>query len=472
MSDTNSALWRDMMAYLRRQHATICRQWFNELEPVDLSAGLLTIHTNNRVQTNYLEKQCLKPFTEAAQSATGALIGVRFVDGNEAAAAARRSPPTLHHTPGAPITTPRPAPRSLVKQRQPDNGMTIEQTVISPDYSFENFVQGPENALAYSAAVAVSNQPGTAYNPLFIHGGVGLGKTHLLQAICQSILETNETMEICYLSCDAFVNQFLDCVQKGQMAQFRHQHRHVDLMVIDDIHFLANRERTQEEFFHTFNELYQLNRQIVLSSDSPPDEIPQLEERLISRFRCGLVAPVSRLKYETRVGIIRAKSVLRGIELPENAVSYLATKIDSNARELEGAIITLQGHAALHKRPIDLTMAQSVFGHQASASSPVEVTLQQVITAVTGFYNVRLSDLQSKRRHKSITAPRHVCMWLARRHTRFSLEEIGGSFGGRDNTTVMHAIRIVDQHAAEDPAFAKQLEQIEARILDQDSSGP
>ena len=491
MSDSNSALWRDMMAYLRQQHAPICRQWFNELEAVDLSAGLLTIHTNNRVQKNYLEKQCLESFTEAAQSATGALIGVRFIDGDDAAAVARRSPPAppapapapapLHPTPDvptpeapplqAPITTPRPAPRSLVKARRTDDGMILDQTVISPDYSFENFVQGPENALAYSAAVAVSNQPGTAYNPLFIHGGVGLGKTHLLQAICQSVLETDENSEICYLSCDAFVNQFLDCVQQGQMAQFRHRHRHVDVLVIDDIHFLANRERTQEEFFNTFNELYQLNRQIVLSSDSPPSEIPQLEERLVSRFQCGLVAPVSRLKYETRVAIVRAKSTLRGIELPDDVVSYLATKIDSNARELEGAIITLQGHAALHHNQIDLTLAQSVFGDQVSASSPAEVTLQQVITAVTEFYNVRLSDLQSKRRHKSITAPRHACMWLARRHTRFSLEEIGGYFGGRDHTTVMHAIRIVDQHAAEDPTFAKQLEQIEAGILDQDSPG-
>ena len=455
MGHIDSALWRDMMDYLRRQHPPMCRQWFNELKPIDLSAGLLTIHTSNGVQKNYLQKRCLQSFTEAAQAATGALVGVRFIDGE----VAKKTTAPLLPRPAAP---PRIVP--LPSRHGDRESPPFEQTVISPDYSFDNFVQGPENALAYSAAVAVANQPGTAYNPLFIHGGVGLGKTHLLQAICQTIIDTREDMQICYLSCDAFVNQFLDCVQQGRMSQFRHSYRHVDLLVIDDIHFLANRERTQEEFFHTFNELYQLNRQIVLSSDSPPSEIPSLEERLVSRFQWGLVAPVSNPKYETRVAIVRAKLALRGVEMPDDVVSYVATRIDSNARELEGAITTLQGHAALQGRPMDLKLAQEALGEPAVAGSGAEVTLQQLINAVTGFYSVRLSDLQSKRRHKSITRPRQVCMWLARRHTRFSLEEIGGYFGGRDHTTVMHAIKVVDQYIQADESFATQVAQIEAKV--------
>ena len=340
----------------------------------------------------------------------------------------------------------------------------FEQIVISPDYSFENFVTGPGNQLAYAAAIAVANQPGTAYNPLFIHGGVGLGKTHLLQAICQTIMQKNPRLRILYLSCDTFMNQFLDCVQSGKMNEFRHRYRHVDVLVIDDIHFLANRERTQEEFFHTFNALYQSNRQIILSSDSPPAEIPQLEERLVSRFQWGLVANVSKPDYETRVAIIRAKMKIRGLEIPDDVVAYMATRIDSNARELEGAITTIQGHAALQNKPVNLALAQQALG-DSGVHGGSQITIQHIISAVTDFYNVKLSDLQSKRRYKSITGPRQVCMWLARKRTRFSLEEIGIYFGGRDHTTVMHSIKTVDERVAADPTFLHQLEKLDEQII-------
>ena len=458
MSQVESALWRDIMGYLRQHHSPICRQWFEQLQPGDIDGGLLTVHTSNNVQMNYLQKRCVHQFTDAAQVVTGALVAVRFVDGKPrsqpgSSAAAER------------IQLEAPAAGPAPQQASRDDDWPFDQIVISPDYSFDNFVTGPENALAHSAAVAVANRPGITYNPLFIHGGVGLGKTHLLQAICQLVVESNPKTRICYLSCDSFVNQFLDCVQRGQMTQFRHRYRHMDMLVIDDIHFLANRERTQEEFFHTFNELYQLNRQIVLSSDSPPQEIPQLEDRLVSRFQWGLVAPVAKPVFETRVAIVRAKATLRGLELPDDVVSYVATRIDSNARELEGAITTLQGHIALRNRPIDLALAQEVMGEHAGGNRSPQITLQQVINAVTEYFNVRLSDLQSKRRHKSITWPRQVCMWLARRHTRFSLEEIGGYFGGRDHTTVMHSIRIVEQHLQDTPDFSKQIEQIEQLIV-------
>jgi chromosomal replication initiator protein len=260
------------------------------------------------------------------------------------------------------------------------------------------------------------------------------------------------------------MNHFLDCVQRGQMNEFRHRYRHVDVLVIDDIHILANRERTQEEFFHTFNALYQQNKQIVLSSDSPPHDIPQLEERLVSRFSWGLVANITRPDYETRVAIVRAKAKIRGLQLPDDVISYIATKIDSNARELEGAITTLQGHAVLQNQPITLALAQQALGDTVTAGVNQQVTLQNIIDAVTEYYNVKLSDLQSKRRHKSITEPRQVCMWLARRRTRFSLEEVGGHFGGRDHTTVMHAIKTVGERMDMDAAFARQVEDLGERI--------
>ena len=475
MSDLKATVWRDIMAYMRRRHAPICRQWFDDLQPTELDGGLLQIQTSNTIQQNYLQKKCVSQFTEAAQAATGALVGVRFVNGQElepevADLTMQASADVVTKENNPTDTAAKPAQaRSTVTVNQMANTADYEtdydQIVLSPDYSFDNFITGPGNQLAYAASVAVANKPGVAYNPLFVHGGVGLGKTHLLQAICQTIIRDSPQMQICYLSCDTFMNHFLDCVQSGQMNQFRHRYRHVDVLVIDDIHILTNRERTQEEFFHTFNALYQSNRQIVLSSDSPPSEIPQLEERLISRFSWGLVADITRPDYETRVAIVRAKAKLRGLLLPDDVVSYVATRIESNARELEGAITTLQGHIALRNRPIDLALAQEVMGEHAGGNRSPQITLQQVINAVTEYFNVRLSDLQSKRRHKSITWPRQVCMWLARRHTRFSLEEIGGYFGGRDHTTVMHSIRIVEQHLQDTPDFSKQIEQIEQLIL-------
>ena len=524
MPKLDTALWRDMMTYLRSKHAPICRQWFEELRPLSLDHGLLKIATPTSIQQNYLQKKCLEQFTEAAQATTGALVAVRFVDSAEippyeadlliadrptasqttaAVGASATATATLTQTTGigrrstlespsgtpgtgfsstskigtsgpsvhvAATMPPRPAvplrpsianssPRSTT---QDSSDLACEPLIISPDYSFETFVTGPGNQLAFAASVAVASQPGTAYNPLFIHGGVGLGKTHLLQAICQRLLQNNPNLKILYLSCDAFINQFFDCVQKGLMDQFRHRYRHVDLLVIDDIHFLANRERTQEEFFHTFNELHQSHKQIVLSSDAAPSEIPQLEERLVSRFQWGLVANITRPDYETRLAIVRAKTTLRSMSMPDDVISYIATRIDSNARELEGAITSIQAYAMLQNRPIDLALAQKALGEAAPGNG--QITLQQIVELVTQFYNVKLSDLQSKRRHKSITMPRQVCMWLARKRTRYSLQEIGAFFGGRDHTTVMHSIDIVTQRSQADPALTAQLQQLDERL--------
>ncbi|MCC7406638.1 MAG: ATP-binding protein, partial [Phycisphaeraceae bacterium] len=305
MPKLDHALWRDMMEYLRRRHAPICRQWFENLRPVALDSGLLRVYTDTKIQQAYLQRRCVEQFTEAAQATTGALVAVRFVSSDEepepreaASGAATAALPPLPQLPSS--GTPKPFRPALAAPTPGGNGkspapgrahgntsgstwqttsavvgeLEPDELLFIPDYTFDTFVTGPNNRLAYAAAVAVANQPGTSYNPLFIHGGVGLGKTHLLQAICQKILADRPDATICYLSCDAFMNRFLDCVQRGQMSEFRNRYRHADVLVIDDIHFLARREQSQEEFFHTFNALYQSNKQIVLSSDSPPSEIP------------------------------------------------------------------------------------------------------------------------------------------------------------------------------------------------------
>ena len=470
----DAASWDQMLEVLKERYPIICRQWFqDDLNPGLLDGGVLQIQTTTAVQQNYLQKRCLEPFTEAAQEVTGQLVAVRFIC--ESAAPPKEAPVAAHASsePDAAqveaalstrTATAEASPQAVVQTMAAPSDSSLdldtESMVLIPDNSFDHFITGPNNQLACAAAVAVANQPGTAYNPLFIHGGVGLGKTHLLQAICQSILGKNPNTRILYVSCDAFMNQFIACVTAGKMNQFRHHYRHVDLLVIDDIHFLANRERSQEEFFHTFNELYQSNRQIVLSSDAAPQEIPHLEERLVSRFGWGMVAPVSKPSYETRVAILKAKAALRGFEVPDDVIDLIARRVDSNARELEGAIVNLQGHAQLMKRPVDLSLARAALGEPAVPAQANRATLQHIVDVVTHYYNVKLSDLQSRRRYKSITEPRQICMYLAKKRTRFSLAEIGGYFGGRDHTTVMHSIDVVENRMDQEEGFAPQIHQL------------
>lgn len=497
-----------MMTYLRRHHSGVCRQWFEELDAVELKGGLLRVQTATPIQQNYLQNKCRDQFNEAARSVTGHLVSVRFehenqisdrrpeANANRAPQAPREAPPVEARSSNRPqpgsngtqlpeepgerpgeepnvetphlngVSTPPPTSRPGVSVSVTGDNLEEDQMILSPDYSFDNFIIGPNNQLAYAAAVAVANQPGIAYNPLFIHGGVGLGKTHLLQAVCQKILNDKPETHILYVSCDAFMNQFIACVQSGQMNEFRHRYRYVDMLVIDDIHFLGSRERTQEEFFHTFNELFQQKKQIVLSSDAAPHEIPHLEDRLVSRFQWGLVAPVTQPHYETRVAILRAKAKLRGMDIADDVLTLIASQIESNARELEGAITTLQAHAALTDATIDMALARRVLGEPVAQPRSNQFTLQRIIEIVTRFYGVKLSDLQSRRRHKSVTEPRQICMWLARRRTRFSLEEIGGYFGGRDHTTVMHSVKAVDERIATDPAVAEQVKSLDRHLTE------
>jgi chromosomal replication initiator protein len=430
----------------------MCRHWFDEIEPVELSSGTLKLLVHELVQLRYLQRCCVQPFREAAQAVTGRLLAVRFVGDAELAQEQQAA-----EEDGA--------------DAEGDGGgdrlasMAEDYMLLSPDYCFENFIVGPGNRLAHAAAVAVAGKPGRAYNPLFIHGGVGLGKTHLLQAICQAAMRGNPHLRIYYTSCNGFMTQFMDAVQAGQMSDFRHHFRRTDLLLIDDIHDLSNRDRTQEEFFHTFNSLYQAGKQIVLSSDAPPHQIPDVEERLTSRFNCGLVAEIERPSFETRVAIVNTKATLRGIDLQDDVSSYIAAKIDTNIRELEGALVKLQGLAMVNGAPIDLDLAKQAIGEQTATTASPHPTIQNIIDAVTTYYDVKLTDLLSKRRHKSIALPRQVAMWLARRHTRYSLEEIGGYFGGRDHTTVMHAIRAVDTRRDLDTSIDHDVSRLEEQVV-------
>jgi len=474
------AQWSELLEYLQKKHTPICRQWFHDdLTPGRLDSGVLEIHTTTPVQRTYLESRCKDPFVDAAQQVTGQLVAARFVcERDEVPDAPEASHEEASH-PAGPGYAPPAVPAELSRPVKPSTGSSQdagagldddelfdgESMVLSPDHTFENFVPGPENQLAHAAALAVAKEPGTAYNPLFVHGGVGLGKTHLLQAIGQAILDARPDTRVLYVSCDDFITQFIACVKRGKMAAFRNRYRNIDLLMIDDVHLLTSRDRTQEEFHHTFNALRQHDRQIVLSSDAPPHEIPHLEDRLVSRLGSGLVAQVSPPGYETRVAILEAKAKMRGFAVPPEVIAYLAQRLDSNARELEGAICTLHGHVVLMNQPLTLELTRSVYQDAAPPRPKMNrATLDHIVDAVTGYYNVKFSDLQSRKRPKSITEPRQICMWLARQRTGFSLEEIGGYFGGRDHTTVMHSLNVVENRKSTEEQYARQVETLLAEV--------
>jgi chromosomal replication initiator protein len=437
MPPVDLGLWQRIVQQVIATGGNVIRPWFTSLEPVSLEHGLLEIRVEGAREKAYCDRHATRLFTEAAQAATGRLVGVCFL------APADISPDD------APAAAEVAAPSSQLAEGLP----------LGEDYTFEAFVTGPCNRLAHAACLAVSESPGKTYNPLYIHGSVGLGKTHLLQATCRKIGVANPQTKLCVLSCEMFVNHFIEAVERGELHDFRYRYRHADILAIDDIQFLSAHEQTQEEFFHTFNTLYQSQRQIILSSDRGPGQIPDLEERLVSRFNWGLVAQIDRPCYETRVAIVRKKARMRNFELPEDVVCFIAGVIDSNARELEGAIAKVAMLAQVTSRRPDIPLAEEALGTKLGAPR-TGITIEDILKAVTARFNVRLADLQSKKRTRSITLPRQVCMYLARELTRHSLEEIGGYFGGRDHTTVMHAKRAIDLLRQRDPQLQATLDLI------------
>jgi len=334
---------------------------------------------------------------------------------------------------------------------------------LNASYRFDNFVVGPCNRFAHAACVGVGENPGSVYNPLFLHGSVGLGKTHLLQSLCHSILERTPRARILFLSCETFVNHFISALENGDVEKFRNKYRNVDVLVVDDIHILANKERTQEEFFHTFNTLYNGGKQIVLSSDSPPVDIPTLQERLVSRFKWGLVTELEPPCYETRMAILKRKSRARGRELPDDVARFLAERIDTNIRELEGAVTKVLGFAGLSGQDITLQLVRQCLAELFSVRTS-QPSIEDIMGVVTERFGVKLADLQSRKRTSLIVYPRQIGMYLARRITRMSLEEIGGYFGGRDHSTVLYAVQKITRMAAEDPTCQSLLAELSLEL--------
>ena len=415
MEPNHPAFWETLCERFQQERPELYRSWIRELRAGELRGGQLRVMVEDLARLHYLRDRCAESFTGIAMNLTGRLMTVAF-------------------------ECPDPAAR-------PSQGVLPSDEANPPldaDYTFDEFVVGPANRLAHAACQAVAAQPGASYNPLFIHGPSGLGKSHLLQATCAELAARRPDSAVVYISCESFVNEFIQAIADGGIQAFRDTYRAVDVLAIDDVQFLADRETIQDEFFHTFNVLYQSRRQIMLSADVSPAEIPALEERLVSRFNWGLVAHTAPPDRETRRAILQRKAELRGYQVPNDLLDMIAESIDSNVRMLEGALTRLVMQSQLTGAPLTPELVTEVL-EDLGARPKRQLQMGDILDMVSSYYGVRRAELLGKKRTRSVVQPRHVGMFLARKLTPLSLEEIGGHFGGRAHSTVLHAERSVEE---------------------------
>lgn len=337
-------------------------------------------------------------------------------------------------------------------------------STLNPKYTFNSFVIGNSNRFAHAASLAVAEAPAKAYNPLFIYGGVGLGKTHLMHAIGHYILQNNPKSKVVYVSSEKFTNELINSIKDDKNVDFRNKYRNVDVLLIDDIQFIAGKERTQEEFFHTFNALYEADKQIILSSDRPPKEIPTLEDRLRSRFEWGLIADIQAPDFETRIAILKKKADVENLNIPNEVMVYIATKIKSNIRELEGALIRIVAYSSLTNKEISVDLAAEALKDIISNEQNKQVTIDLIQDIVANYFNLKVDELKSSRRTRNIAFPRQIAMYLSRKLTDMSLPKIGEEFGGRDHTTVIHAYEKISTNLKKDESLKNVINDLTKKI--------
>src|SRR5438876_11296107 len=340
---------------------------------------------------------------------------------------------------------------AAVPEVAPDRDAVVT-TSLNPKYTFESFVVGSSNQFAHAAARAVAEIPSKSYNPLFLYGGVGLGKTHLMHAVGHYIQARNRHLNLVYISSDRFINEMINAIRFDRLPAFRQKYRTIDVLLVDDIQFIAGKDRTQEEFFHIFNALHDAQKQLVISSDCPPRQIPTLEERLHSRFEWGLIADIQPPNIETKVAILRKKAEAERVENPENVALFIASKVRTNIRELEGSLIRLIAYASLTGRDIDLSLAQEIL-RDLLQTDDKPITIEMIQKFVADHYNVKLTELKAKNNSKAVAVPRQIAMYLTKTLTHASLPEIGKGFGGKHHSTVIHSVRKIDTLRKRDPEF-------------------
>ena len=437
MPGTN--IWEQVLACIEtkvNRHSFLT--WFKPTAYVADDPHTVTVRVPNPLFRDWLAKHYAAVIEEALTEAGRTSCRIEFVvDDRATPTPVQPAAPTLPAPPidQPPITSP---------------------AGLNPRYMFDTFIVGPSNQFAHAACRAVAEAPSRSYNPLFIYGGVGLGKTHLMHAIGHYVLTNSQGLKLTYISSERFMNEMINAVRYDKILDFRERYRSVDILLVDDIQFLAGKEGTQTEFFHTFNSLYDSQKQIVISSDCPPNEIPSLEERLRSRFEWGLIADIQPPDLETKVAILKRKAEAEAVPLPDDVAIYIAGKIKSNVRELEGSLIRLIAYASLTGREISLPLAQEVLkkvlGHEEKA-----VTIEQIQKFVSDFYQLKYGDLKSRNNAKSVSMPRQIAMYMCKALTNASLPEIGKSFGGKHHSTVIHSIRKIEEMRRRDADFNSQI---------------
>lgn len=446
MENQASAIWEKTCRHLADTLSKdVYDRWIAVIQPRELKDDTLTLTVANDFYQSWLEENYLSLIRDAISAAHGVQVNIRFMVSTEpdAAPAAAAGVATTHAEPPA------------RKQAQTGNP-------LNPRYTFDSFVVGSSNSFAHAAALAVAESPARAYNPLFIYGGVGLGKTHLMQAIGHFVLP-RKSARVCYTSCEAFTNDYIDALQNKALVQFRKKYRSIDLLLIDDIHFLGGKERMQEEFFHTFNTLFDNHKQIVMTCDRPASEIPGLEHRLVSRFEWGLVTELETPDVETRIAILRKKQAQLTLTLPDEVLIYMAERIRSNIRRLEGALIRVASYASLTGKRIGVDTLEYLLRDTLDQEQQEAVTVEAVQRVVAEYYDIRLGDMTSKQRPQSIAFPRQVAMYLCRTLTQQSLPAIGNAFG-RNHATVLHACRLVSEKMKTDAAFRQSVGALKQRL--------
>ncbi len=441
--------WNDILLRVKEEHDLTDISFNTWLKPLELYAVenncVYILVSSEQMGLSYITKKYSSPLKVAIAEITGIEYDVEFILPEQAEKISS----------------------SRTKPQKPSISEEAEKSNLNPYYTFDSFVVGNNNRFAHSASLAVAESPGEVYNPLFIYGGVGLGKTHLMQSIAHFILSDKKDLKVLYVSSETFTNELIEAIRNGNntaMSQFRNKYRNIDVLLIDDVQFIIGKESTQEEFFHTFNELHEAKKQIIITSDRPPKEMETLEERIRSRFEWGLLADIGSPDYETRMAILRKKQEQEGIELSDDILNYIAINIKSNVRELEGALNKLIAYTNLFNTEVTIDIAVKELQNIISPEKPHEITPQLIIEVVSEHFGITVDQIMSKSRSNDISKPRQIAMYLCKTMTDLPLDSIGQLLGGRDHSTVIHGIRKVSDEIMIDDNFNQVVETVRKKI--------
>jgi len=441
-------LWQKTLNIIKGEMSEVSfNTWIKSCEPISISSDTIKISVPNSFTQDILEKRYKDLVANSIKVVCSKLFKIEFLISSDLNVEDVKKEPKV--------------------TLQKNKAIVVNDemsTTLNPKYTFDSFVIGNSNRFAHAASLAVAEAPAKAYNPLFIYGGVGLGKTHLMHAIGHYILQNNPNAKVVYVSSEKFTNELINSIKDDKNEEFRNKYRNVDILLIDDVQFIAGKERTQEEFFHTFNALHDANKQIILSSDRPPKEIPTLEDRLRSRFEWGLIADIQIPDFETRMAILKKKAEVEKLNVANEVMIYIATKIKSNIRELEGALIRIVAYSSLTNREITVDLASEALKDIISKKQGRNITINLIQDIVSSYFNLRIEDLKSERRTRNVAYPRQIAMYLSRKLTDMSLPKIGEEFGGRDHTTVIHAYEKISDNLNTDENLQHTIDTITKKL--------